>query len=309
MIDDLEIWTGETLAKFLSCEPAWKPVVQYGARSIVFQKLAEWIDVDWCDQQFVALSSLHPFHLQTVIPRKELQGQMRPRVAASTAPRPPAALSLDFHRETAPINHFANGFVPAPAPVASQNGRAPNADQLLKNADERFLAGDLKGACALLHAAQQQEPDRAEILATLGSIHFQLGELKESRAAFERAVHLTPSNAVWHVQLAAVCLQQEDAGAFAGALEKSFTLNPNCLEALTLLANTNLRRGSYGNAAKVYRKALTIKPCETSFLLPLAKCLYHLGDHPGARELYQQILILEPGNALATEALQIIRNN
>lgn len=72
IVDDLEIWTGEILAKFLSCEPAWKLVHQDGCRSIIFQKVGDARSKDWFQQEFVVRNSLHPIHLETVIPRETL---------------------------------------------------------------------------------------------------------------------------------------------------------------------------------------------------------------------------------------------
>jgi len=74
IIDDLEIWTGEILAKFLSCEPAWKLMVQDGARSIMFQKVGDAQATEWTQQEFVVRNSLHPSYLETVIPRQSLGG-------------------------------------------------------------------------------------------------------------------------------------------------------------------------------------------------------------------------------------------
>ena len=72
IIDDLEIWTGETLAKFLSCERSWKVVVQDGNRAIVFRKVGEAKATEWTSQEFVVKSSLHPHYLETVIEREKL---------------------------------------------------------------------------------------------------------------------------------------------------------------------------------------------------------------------------------------------
>ena len=72
IIDDLEIWTGETLAKFLRCEPSWKVVTQDGNRAIVFRKVGEARATEWTSQEFVVKNSLHPHHLDTVIERDKL---------------------------------------------------------------------------------------------------------------------------------------------------------------------------------------------------------------------------------------------
>jgi tetratricopeptide (TPR) repeat protein len=174
-------------------------------------------------------------------------------------------------------------------------------------ANERFAQGDLNSCRALLKGALETAPENLELLATLGSITFQLREYQEARRCFERAVELDPGSPMFHVQLGAACLQLQDMPAFERALQRALDLDGECVEALALLANLNLQIGQFHPAAELYQRVLAGKGDDTGTLLALAKCQFHLGNQAEAGRLYEQVRQLDPRNAVAAEALQMLR--
>jgi predicted O-methyltransferase YrrM len=60
VVDDLNLWTGSTLAAFLDAEPAWERAVEWPGRAAAYRKIGA-TDPDWSsgwrDQPFVAARS------------------------------------------------------------------------------------------------------------------------------------------------------------------------------------------------------------------------------------------------------------
>lgn len=54
VVDDVQIWTGDVLRKFLDAEPTWEIAAGWGNRTVAFRKVAEFDELtDWPDQPFV----------------------------------------------------------------------------------------------------------------------------------------------------------------------------------------------------------------------------------------------------------------
>jgi len=59
IIDDVHVWTGLELKRFLSGEEAWKPVGEF-SRSSAYAKVGEDHGLEWCNQPYVVRKSRMP---------------------------------------------------------------------------------------------------------------------------------------------------------------------------------------------------------------------------------------------------------
>jgi methyltransferase family protein len=59
VIDDIEVWTGSVLTRFLAAEPQWELVKEFTPRAVVFRKASadEHLVKDWTEQPFVVTAS------------------------------------------------------------------------------------------------------------------------------------------------------------------------------------------------------------------------------------------------------------
>lgn len=54
LVDDIQLWTGEVLHRFLDAEPQWERIALVGRRTVVFRRVAdEPVVREWIDQPFV----------------------------------------------------------------------------------------------------------------------------------------------------------------------------------------------------------------------------------------------------------------
>lgn len=79
MVDDVHLWTGKVLRRFLDAEPGWERVALLGGRTAVFRKLAAFEAArDWTDQPFVARRSRYDVASQARVPLSLLrEGRVR----------------------------------------------------------------------------------------------------------------------------------------------------------------------------------------------------------------------------------------
>ena len=131
-------------------------------------------------------------------------------------------------------------------------------------------AGDLDEAEAIYEAVLERQPERAEVLNTLGILKHQRGDLVAAAALMRRVVELQPdADGVWN-NLGNVLLRQDEVEAAGEAFKRSLELAPS--------------PGAWANLARVFRRRNDLERSE--------QCCY-------------QALAMEPDHGAATHNLAL----
>ena len=131
-------------------------------------------------------------------------------------------------------------------------------------------AGDLDEAEAIYEAVLARQPERAEVLNTLGILKHQRGDLAAAAALMRRVVELQPdADGVWN-NLGNVLLRQDEVEAAGEAFKRSLELAPS--------------PGAWANLARVFRRRNDLERSE--------QCCY-------------QALAMDPGHGPATHNLAL----
>ncbi len=221
---------------------------------------------------------------------------------------------------TSNILHPTSNLEPAARPSSDLRVVAPNLGAsstaespiptvagLLAQADAEHQKGNFPSARRLLLEAVRIAPDDCEIIGALGIVAFGLNDFDLARGQFERLTQLKPDDPTAFLQLAIAHLKLEHIEEFETALARALELDPYHLEALRALANLNFQHGSLKNAAQTYTKILSRYPDDIHAMLPLGVCFFKTGDLETAKAVFQRALEVEPGNTLAKENLEAIR--
>jgi len=132
--------------------------------------------------------------------------------------------------------------------------------EVLAQAVERYVAGDLVAAVPLLQEVVRREPTNAIAAHQLGLIAFQAGAVPEAAALIEQAIAADPSDPEYHNNLGVVRNAQGDRAKARAAFERASTLKPDYAQALNNLGSVQEAEGDLDAAIASYRRALEIDP-------------------------------------------------
>ena len=144
-------------------------------------------------------------------------------------------------------------------------------------------------AMTLLRDAEKLEPNRFEIIATLGVAHALLRQYDEAVIAFERAIKLQPKEAPLYANL---CRALSESGRRSQAVEqckKAIELDPANLRFKSQLAEIHLLDDRSAEALQLLEGIFARSQSDIVYLGTLADAHYMHGDYAKAAELYEQI--------------------
>jgi arylsulfatase A-like enzyme/Tfp pilus assembly protein PilF len=172
-----------------------------------------------------------------------------------------------------------------------------------RTAMERYAAGSVGEAVALLEKVLRARPRAVMVYMNLASILFAAGRVKESIATLEKAAAIDPGNASIEARLGSILSE-------AGAPEKGLPLllsaterPPGDAEALNALGVTYARLGKTADAIAALERVLGIDPSSASAYSNLGSVHLQAKNYDRARACFERAIALAPDFVLAYEGL------
>lgn len=143
----------------------------------------------------------------------------------------------------------------------SQNGFSPfDPPQLVKKADEAFMAGDFKKAFALLDEANIKDPNNPDILGKMGYISAQEERDNEAISYYKEALSVDKYNDTMHNALASLFRKIGDFPKAEEHYKKALEIDADYDVTYFNYANLLVDMNQYDEALKMYEKALELNP-------------------------------------------------
>lgn len=143
----------------------------------------------------------------------------------------------------------------------SQNGFSPfDPEQLVKKADEAFMAGDLQKAFALLDEANVKDPSNPDILGKMGYISAQEERDNEAISYYQEALGIDKYNDTMHNALASLFRKIGDFPKAEEHYKKALEIDDEYDVTYFNYANLLVDMNQYDEALKMYEKALELNP-------------------------------------------------
>ncbi|MBS0201741.1 MAG: hypothetical protein JSS49_02490 [Planctomycetes bacterium] len=175
--------------------------------------------------------------------------------------------------------------------------RAATQYQAARDAEHR---GQLEKARELYAALQRQSPNTAEYAHRMGVVCTQLQDHITAGKYYEHARGLEPRNPALLADMGYSAYLQKDYPSAEALLSESVQLQSTDPRAINNLAMAIGFQGRYDESLACFRR---VNP-ETQSLLNVAFIQSQRNEPKSAMSTYQQVLAHEPGNKLASTALQ-----
>jgi len=183
-----------------------------------------------------------------------------------------------------------------------------SAEDLYRQAEQQFQAGDLLGAEDNLREALQKTPDDARVHFALGQALLGLHRPDEARQSFRQAVKLNQSRDLLY-QSGLAMLQGHREQAAEEFFHELIQQSPQDLPALYQLGAIQSRKGRYAEAAKTFAVIVAFAPNEAEAWNNLGFCYHNLGRSQEAEQAIAKALAIKPDLAQAQKNLEIIRQD
>ena len=174
------------------------------------------------------------------------------------------------------------------------------ADSQYQTAREAEQRGQLEKARDLYAALQKQSPNTPEYAHRMGVVCTQLQDHVTAGKYFEHARALSPANPAILADMGYSAYLQKDYVRSESLLKESVRLAPKEPRAINNLAMAIGFQGRYDESLAMFRR---VNP-ETQCLLNIAYIQSQRGEAQSAIASYQQVLSREPGNKVASNAIQ-----
>jgi tetratricopeptide (TPR) repeat protein len=189
--------------------------------------------------------------------------------------------------EQRPTWMFSPSLAPTPVPTRS-------AVSYLADADIALKAGDYAGAMAAYDQVLRLEPDNAQAMAQLSSIHLAHRDLEKATEYAQRAADAGPKDPD---ALNALARAHDWNGEYEAALNNALDaleIDPNNATSLAILGEIYTDVGNWEVAEDYLQQAAELEPDNVMMLRNLAYLREMRGDYESAIELYDQALEVEP---------------
>jgi len=177
--------------------------------------------------------------------------------------------------------------------------RAETQYQAARDAEQR---GQYAKARELYAALQRQSPNTPAYAHRMGVVCIQLEDFTTAGKYFEHARKLDPQNPALLADMGYSAYLQKDYESAEALLRESVHLSPGDARATNNLAMALGYQGRYDESLETFQK---FNP-QTQALLNLAFVQSQRSDFLTAKATYERVLTAEPGNKVATKALQIL---
>lgn len=177
--------------------------------------------------------------------------------------------------------------------------RADTQYQAAREAEQR---GHYAKARDLYAELQRQSPNTPLYAHRMGVVCIQLKDFETAGKYFEHARSLDPRNPALLADMGYSAYLQKEYSSAEALLREAADLNSNDARAMNNLALAIGHQGRYDESLAIFRRSNS----ETQALLNIAFVQSQRNDFTTAQATYQQVLSTEPGNRIATRALQIL---
>lgn len=175
--------------------------------------------------------------------------------------------------------------------LLGRNGRHLAAQMML--ATVLLESNELNRAVPLIEGLIRANPNDAQALYMMGSVHMARKQYAQASEFFEKATRLAPgSSALRDLSFSQFGLGQEKQ-ALAN-LEKAYAQNPKDVRGAIELAVYYARAGDGKRAVKIAETLLAQDPNNLTLLNFLGNVKGRLGDRKGLKEAYEQALAKDP---------------
>ncbi len=201
----------------------------------------------------------------------------------------------------AALVHYANhDLVRADNYLARYVELRPNDTAMRQLRGEVLLGlGEAKGAIAILNPLSRQEPDKLDVLHSLGQAYLQTGNYREAESVFAQSLKLAPSN---HAVLADLALARIGLGNVDGAqtgLAEAVTDGTTARGAQMLLAVLQLKAGAHERALATLEAEIKRDAHDQRVLNLLGVARAANDDEAGARQAFEAALRIAPDDTPA----------
>jgi tetratricopeptide (TPR) repeat protein len=172
-------------------------------------------------------------------------------------------------------------------------------EQQFAVAAERFEAGDVNGAQALLEEMLATAPDHPIIMNYLAVTLHLRGDRKRSEALLRNTVKIMPDFFDAWNNLGLVSFEQNNYAAAAEAFEQACQLAPDAADPLINLAHSLHAQNRCYEAVLAYDKGLGMQPDHPSAWTTFSRALLEEGQWEQAATAADRQLALRPGHTVA----------
>lgn len=177
--------------------------------------------------------------------------------------------------------------------------RAETQYQAARDAEQR---GNLEKARELYASLQRQSPNNADYAHRMGVVCTQLQDYVTAGKYFEHARKLDGRNPTLLADMGYSVYLQKDFASAESLLRESVAIRGDDTRAVNNLAMAVGFQGRYDESLAIFQRVNN----QTQSLLNLAFIQAQRNEPESAMYTYRQILASEPGNKLATSALQLL---
>lgn len=174
-----------------------------------------------------------------------------------------------------------------------------SAKQMVENAIQQQLAGDLDSAEETYRTFLNMHPDHPGVTHLLGVIQLQRGDCDEAIRLIDKAIDAAPGNAEYYSNRGAAYFTKGDAATAEENFRRAVELDPNHAESCSNLATLLKDKGELSRALELYKTAHRVLPQAGKYVKRIADMVLESSDFNEATEWFQKLVELEPDNAEA----------
>lgn len=153
-----------------------------------------------------------------------------------------------------------------------------------------------------LNKALEKEPDKPEILNSLGTCYMALGNADKAIEIYNKVLQINPDNAVAYFNLGSVYQIKQKHEQAVKYFQKAAELDED-EKYLSSLAMSEVKIGDFDCALKHYKQLATLCPNKENYKYNMVICYDALGDTATAIKLLEGMIYLNPKFILPAQKL------
>ncbi len=171
------------------------------------------------------------------------------------------------------------------------------------------VSGRYDEARVLIQKMIAEEGERFLLLQMLGETSEALKDYLAAVEAFGKALHFTPENPELHYRLGCNLFWLNRYDEAGEALEEALRIDPQRSRCLGFLGFVRQFQGLFDQAADYYRRAVDTEDKPGLYRFQLGYALEQLGRRDEAQTAYEKALEFEPTEAMARDALALLKGH
>jgi len=169
--------------------------------------------------------------------------------------------------------------------------------------DNRYQAGDVKGAIEEFKHALQLDPSNVNVHNSLGVCHGILKQYKKALAAFHEAIKLDSGEAMAVYNVGMIHMLKNERGKALNYFMKAYDLSRDVFEIVFHIGKCHMDEKEYDKAIEFFEKAAELQPDSALVLSCLGQCYSPLEMTDKAIKVFQNAIKKNPNDAQALSGL------